>query len=47
MSGALRELGVALVQGNDVVYRKLWHVYAAAGVTAARAGAFEPNVDVQ
>jgi hypothetical protein len=47
MSGALRELGVALVQGNDVVHRKLLHVYPATGVTAARAGAFEPNADVQ
>jgi hypothetical protein len=45
VTGALRELGVALVKLNDVVYREALHVYATAGGTAARAGATVPTVD--
>jgi hypothetical protein len=48
VTGALRELGVALVKGNDheVVYREALHVYdATAGGTAARVGATVPTVD--
>jgi hypothetical protein len=45
MTGALRELGVALVKGNDVVYREALHVYATAGGTAARVGTTVPTVD--
>jgi hypothetical protein len=33
VTGALRELGVALVKGNEVVYREALHVYATAGGT--------------
>jgi hypothetical protein len=45
VTGALRELGVALVKGNEVVYREALHVYATAGSTAARVGATVPTVD--
>jgi hypothetical protein len=45
VTGALRELGVALVKGNEVVYREALHVYATAGGTAARVGATVPTVD--
>jgi hypothetical protein len=44
VTGVLRELGVALVSGNDVVYREALHVYATAGGTA-RVGATVPTVD--
>jgi hypothetical protein len=39
MTGAIRELSVALVKGNEVMYREALHVFATAGGTAARAGA--------
>jgi hypothetical protein len=45
VNGALRELSVALVKRNEVVYREALHVYAIAGGTAARAGATVPTVD--
>jgi hypothetical protein len=45
VTGALCELGVALVKGNDVVYRVALRVYATAGGTAARVGATVPTVD--
>jgi hypothetical protein len=45
VTGALRELGVALVKGNEVVYREALHVYATAGGTAARVGVTVPTVD--
>jgi hypothetical protein len=45
MTGDLRELSVALVKGNEVVYREALHVYATAGSTAARVGATVPTVD--
>jgi hypothetical protein len=45
VTGALQELGVALVKGNEVVHRKVLHVYATAGGTAARVGAMVPTVD--
>jgi hypothetical protein len=45
VTGALRELGVALVKGGEVVYREALHVYATAGGTAARVGATVPTVD--
>jgi hypothetical protein len=45
VTGALRELGVALVQGNEVVYREALHVYATAGGTVACVGAMVPTVD--
>jgi hypothetical protein len=45
MTGALRELSVALVKGNEVVYREALHVYATTGGTVARAGAMVPTVD--
>jgi hypothetical protein len=45
VTGALREHGVALVNGNDVVYREASHVYATAGSTEARVGATVPTVD--
>jgi hypothetical protein len=45
VTGALRELGVALAKGNEVVYREALHVYATAGGTAARVGATVPTVD--
>jgi hypothetical protein len=41
VTGALRELGVALVKGNEVVCREALH----AGGTAARVGATVPTVD--
>jgi hypothetical protein len=43
ITGVLRELSVALVNGNEVVYREALHVYATAGGTAA--GAMVPTVD--
>jgi hypothetical protein len=42
---AVRELSVALVKGNEVVYREALHVYATAGGTVASAGAMVPTVD--
>jgi hypothetical protein len=45
VTGALRELSIALVSGNEVVYREASHVYATTGGTAARAGAMVPTVD--
>jgi hypothetical protein len=45
VTGALQELGVALVKGTEVVYREALHVYATAGGTAARVGATVPTVD--
>jgi hypothetical protein len=45
VTGALRELSVALVKGDEVVSREALHVYAAAGGTAARVGAMVPTVD--
>jgi hypothetical protein len=45
ISGALRELGVTLCVGNEFVYRKGLHVYAAAG-TRARMGMHVPTADV-
>jgi hypothetical protein len=44
VTGALRELGVALVKGK-VVYREDLHVSATAGGTAAHKGATVPTVD--
>jgi hypothetical protein len=44
VTGALRELSVALVKGNEVVYREALHVYATAGGTAAHVGATVPTV---
>jgi hypothetical protein len=44
-AGALRELGTALVRGNEVVYREALCVYARAGGTAARPGAAVPTVE--
>jgi hypothetical protein len=44
-TGALQELGVALVKGNEVVYREALHVCATAGGTGARVGATVPTVD--
>lgn len=45
-AGALRELSVALVRGNAIVYREALTVYATAGGTAALAGATVPSADV-
>jgi hypothetical protein len=45
VTGALREVRVAWVKGNELVYREALHVYATAGGTAARAGATVPTVD--
>jgi hypothetical protein len=45
VTGALRELSVALVKGNEIMYREALHVYATAGGTVARAGAPVPTVD--
>jgi hypothetical protein len=45
MTGALHELSVAWVKGNEVVYREALHVYATTGDTKARAGAIVPTVD--
>jgi hypothetical protein len=45
VTGALRELDVALVKGNEVVYREAVHVYATAGGTGARVGDTVPTVD--
>jgi hypothetical protein len=46
-AGALRELGVALVQGNELVYREAMCLYVTAGVTAAMAGAAVPTAEVE
>jgi hypothetical protein len=46
ISGALRELGISLCVGNEVVYREGLHVYAAAGGTRARMGMHVPTADV-
>jgi hypothetical protein len=46
ISGALRELGVSLCIGNELVYREGLHVYAAAGGTRARMGMHVPTADV-
>jgi hypothetical protein len=46
ISGALRELGVTLCVGNELVYREGLHVYAAAGGTRARMGMHVPTADV-
>jgi hypothetical protein len=43
--GALRDLSIALVKGNEEVYREALHVYATAGGTAAHTGATVPAVD--
>jgi hypothetical protein len=45
VTGALRELSIASVKGNAVVYREALHVYATAGGTEARTGATVPTVD--
>jgi hypothetical protein len=45
VTGALRDLSVALVEGNEVVYREALHVHATAGGTTARAGAMAPTMD--
>jgi hypothetical protein len=45
VTGALHELSVALVKGNEVVYREALLVYATASSTEARAGATVPTVD--
>jgi hypothetical protein len=45
VTGALRELSVALVKGDEVVSREDLHVYATAGGSAARVGAMVPIVD--
>jgi hypothetical protein len=44
VTGAIRELSIALVKGNEVVYREALHVYATAGGTMARAGVTLPAV---
>jgi hypothetical protein len=46
VSGALRELGVTLCVGNELVYREAMHVYAAAGGIRARMGLHVPTADV-
>jgi hypothetical protein len=46
ISGAFREHGVTLCVGNELVYRKAMHVYAAAGGTRARMGLHVPTDDV-
>jgi hypothetical protein len=46
ISGALRELGVTLCVGNELVYREGLHVYAAGGSTRARMGMHVPIADV-
>jgi predicted acyltransferase (DUF342 family) len=45
VTGAHSELSVALVKGNEVVYREALHVYATVGGTAARVGATVATVD--
>jgi hypothetical protein len=49
MSGALRELGVTLCIGNELVYSEAMHmhVYAAAGGNRARMGSHVPTADVK
>jgi hypothetical protein len=42
----LRELGVTLCIGNELVCREAMHVYAAAGGTRARMGLHVPTADV-
>jgi hypothetical protein len=46
ISGALRELGVTLCVGNELVYWTAMHVYAAAGNTRARIALHVPTADV-
>jgi hypothetical protein len=43
-TGALHDHSVAVVKGNEVVYREALHAYFAASGTAARAGATVPTV---
>jgi hypothetical protein len=38
ISGALREIGVTLCVGNELIYREAMHVYAAAGGTRTHMG---------
>jgi hypothetical protein len=44
VTGALHEPSLALVKGNEVVYREALLVYATASSTEARAGATAPTV---
>jgi hypothetical protein len=44
-AGALRELYVALVQGNEVIYRQAMTVHATAEGTAPTLGAVVPTVE--
>jgi hypothetical protein len=46
ISGSLRELGVTLCVGNELVYREGLHVSAAAGGTRVRMGMHVPPADV-
>jgi hypothetical protein len=46
ISGALRELGVTLCVGNELVYREAMYVYAAAGGARARMALHVPTADV-
>jgi hypothetical protein len=46
ISGVLRELGVTLCVGNELVYREAMHVYAAAGGTRAHMSLHVPTADV-
>jgi hypothetical protein len=45
MKGALCELSVALVKGDQVMYSKALHVYATTGSTVVCTGATVPDVD--
>jgi hypothetical protein len=46
ISGALRELGVTLCVGNELVYREAMNLYTAAGGTRARMSLHVPTADV-
>jgi hypothetical protein len=46
ISGALRELGVTLCIGNELVYGEAMHVYAAAGGTCTCMGLHVLTADV-
>jgi hypothetical protein len=46
ISGVLRELGVTLSMGNELLYREAMHVYATAGCTCAHMGLHMLTVDV-
>jgi hypothetical protein len=46
ISGALRELGVTLCIGNELVYPEAMHFYAAAGGTRTCKGLHVPTADV-